>query len=180
MATPTIYTISARRLVTERNRRATSLPKEVSTLDALNLVSSYKKKAVARLKTFYAESQRMDKKLSELLEKVKALGIIIDKITINNVDAENVVNYRKRSKTLTFNVEARRDGYALHGNLTITPASMKLELNCSDLRRITTKNGWYLPLLKVSYYRTLNVKDNYLASLVGGGKPSFTDIEVDF
>jgi hypothetical protein len=161
----------------EQYRRNSAPNKEVSIADGLKLVATYKKKASSRLKTFYAESLRMETKVQELIEKAKSIGVHITKLELNSVDAEYILNFRKKTKTMSFEVEATRDAYKFVGRLDITPASMQLHLNCSDLKRITTKNGFGLDHLKITYYRTLNVRDNYLPSLVGGG--TYRPAEVD-
>lgn len=142
---------------------------EYDTLSAQALVVGYKKKASRRMKVFYEESRRIEKKFPALVEKARSHGVLITKLSMNGHERDNVLNYRKKTKALSFKVEATRDEYKLHGSLTVTPASMQLNLFCDDLKTITTKNGFGLPLYKISYYRTLNVRDNYLASLVGGG-----------
>lgn len=150
-----------------------------NTKSAQKLVAGFKKKASGRMKTFHLESTRMEKKFPELIEKAESLGVQINKLTINGYDQESLLNFRKRTKHLSFNVEATRDRFALSGMLNITPASMKLELNCSELKQVRTGSGWALPLLKITYYRTLNVRDNYLAALVGGGTPSKVDVDME-
>lgn len=152
----------------ENVRRYQAPTLEFKTTDLASLVAPYKKKATSRMKRFYEESQRMDKKLPELIAKVEAAGYSIDKLTLNAVDKEYLLNYRKKTKSLSFDVVVTRDAYTFDGKLTVTPASMNLTLNSGKLKRLYTKNGFVLPLLKVTYYRTLNVTDNYLSSLVGG------------
>ncbi len=152
----------------EMRKRDLSPILTVDATAALKVVQVYKKKAVTRMKTFYAESQRMDKKLPELLEKVESLGFHIGSITLNEYDKMCIANYRKKTKNVTFAIEATRDGYKMNGHLLISPATMHFTLNCNELHQVTTKNGFGLPLLKISYYRTLNVRDNYLASLLKG------------
>jgi hypothetical protein len=160
---------SRERKYAEAIRREKAANTSYTSREILPFVASYKKKATARMKVFYAESQRMDKKLPELLKKAESLGVFVEELTFNEVDKENLHNYRKKTKSISFNVLARRDSYKLEGILNITPASMQLVLNCSELKQIRTKNGFGLPLIKITYYRTLNVRDNYLSSLIGGG-----------
>lgn len=169
-------TISARyKRTQDLERRYKSPNVDYNPAEALRLVSGFKKKAERRLKIFYEESKRMDQKFPELVAKAASLGVRITKLSLNAVDEEYLINYRKKTKTLRFDVEASRDAYTLRGQLTISPASMRLELNCPKLDNVRTKSGFMLPLFKITYYRTLNVRDNYLASLVGGGKNALNE-----
>ena len=122
----------------------------------------------------------MDTKVTEMLEKAESLGFIIDSFAMNSVDEEYVLNYRKRTKGLVFQVIGHRDHYQFDGKLTITPASMLLRLNCPKLKTIYTKSGYALSHLQINYYRTMNISDNYLAALVGGGTVEVETAEVPF
>jgi hypothetical protein len=164
----------------EMGRRNSAPDKPLTVVAAKKLVGTFKKKAVSRLKTFYAESQRMDTKVTEMLEKAESLGFIIDSFAMNSVDEEYVLNYRKRTKGLVFQVIGHRDYYQFDGKLTITPASMLLRLNCPKLKTIYTKSGYALSHLQINYYRTMNISDNYLAALVGGGTVEVETAEVPF
>lgn len=168
----------------ELTKRLNAPLKEV---DPLKLLSSYKKKAVTKMKRFYVESTKMDSKLPRLLEATRAAGLIIDKIVINSYEEECLLNYRKKTRALTFQVEAHRDHYTFNGALTVTPASMKLILNSPELNSIRTKTGFSLPHFQASYYRTLVIKDNYLPAIIAGRNPYYTTatstndlVELDF
>lgn len=166
----------------ERARHDRAPNKEITTAATLKLVDLFKKKAVSRLKTFYAESQRMDKKVQEMIDTAESMGFYIDKVELNSVDEEYILNYRKRTKALSFEVYAHRDQYKFVGKLTVSPASMMLRLSSTDLKTIYTKNGYVLDHFRINYYRTMNISDNYLAGLVGG-KIEVTDdeaVEVPF
>lgn len=159
-----------------RERRINSTTNEFNLEEATGLVSSFKKKTVRRMKAFYEESQRMDKKFPELVAKAKELGIEIVKITANSVNVEDVKNGRKKNKGgFSFDVLATREKYRLEGQLAVTPASMRLELNSPQLNGVRTKSGFPLPLLKITYYRTLNVRDNWLPALLNGPNKYYND-----
>lgn len=161
----------------EFERRCASVTKTFSLEEATGLVQTFKKKAVRRLKVFHEESQKMDKKFVELVQKAESLGVKITSISKNSVFIEDLKNYRKKSKSCTFDVEAMREGYLLNGVLGVTPASMHLELNCYTLKQPTTQSGFPLPLLKITYYRTLNVRDNWLPALVAGHTKEYKYID---
>jgi len=156
----------------EDNRKMWSSPvAALTTAETLALATAFKKKAVRRMKGFYEESLRIDKKLPEMLEKAAACGFVIDKIEANTYLTSQLLNYRRKTKNVSFVIAAHRDAYKMEGTISITPASMQLELRCDALKTVTTKSGWHLPLFKMTYYRTLVVHDNYLAALVGGANP---------
>ena len=161
----------------ENMKRMSSPDKEFTPGETSKLVSAFKKKAERRMKGFYEESQRIDKKVPELIAKAKSMGVNIHAMTINSYDIDSLNNFRKKTKNLSFSVSATRDDYKLSGTLNITPASMRLVLNCNDLPSVKTKSGWGLPLFSISYYRTLNVRDNYLGALVGGGYKAVANVE---
>ena len=164
--------MSSRERKDEDNRKMWSAPMATLTVaETLALASTFKKKAVRRMKGFYEESQRIDKKLPEMLEKATACGFIIDKIEANTYITSQLNNYRRKTKNVSFTILAHRDDYVMEGTISITPASMQMELRCDALKAVTTKTGWHLPLFKMTYYRTLVVHDNYLAALVGGANP---------
>lgn len=163
----------------EMDRRNSAPDKALTVAATKKLVSTFKKKAVSRLKTFYAESQRMDKKADELLAKAESLGFIIDSFAINSVDEEYVLNYRKRTKGLAFEVIGHRDHYQFQGKLTITPASMMLRLNFPELKVIYAKSGYAMSHLQINYYRTMNIRNNYLAALIGGGTVTVNSLKTE-
>lgn len=154
--------------IAEQNRRYEAGEKKFTAQEAVGLVSFYKKKATRRLKTFYAESQRMDKKLEELLSLVAEKGYRLDDIQMNALDAEYIRNARKKTKGVKFNITARRDRYLFTGLLKVSPASMSVELNCPALNTVKTASGWALHHFKATYYRTPNIRDYYLSAVVGG------------
>ena len=161
-------------------RRGAAPDKNLTVAATKKLVSTFKKKAVSRLKIFYAESQRMDTKVDGLLAKAESLGFIIDTFAMNTVDEEYVLNYRKRTRGLVFEVKGHRDHNQFEGKLTVTPASMLLRLNFPSLKTIYTKSGFALSHLQINYYRTMNISDNYLAALIGGGTAVVETEEVLF
>lgn len=142
-------------------------------VDPSKIALAYKKKAVAKMKSFYEQSQRMDAKLPEILEAVAASGIIIDSLKMNAFEEECLLNYRKKTKNVVFTVEAHKEEYTFGGQLLITPASIRLTLNCPGLKRVTTKSGWNLDHFKITYYKTLVKHDNYLPALVAGRERNF-------
>jgi hypothetical protein len=165
----------------ERARHDRAPEKEIDMKQANKLVAAFKKKAVARLKIFYAESQLMDKKVTAMIEKAESLGYYIDKLELNSVDEEYILNYRKRTKGIALEIKGHRDHYQFTGKLTITPASMLLRMNCPDLRRIYTKGGYALDHFRINYYRTMNISDNYLAGVVREQMGAATEtVEVPF
>ncbi len=137
----------------------------------------FKKKATKRMKAFFEESCRMDKKFPEMLAKCQELGITLTQIQTTDVNTEDLMNGRKKTKGLSFNVEAIRQGHQLRGFLTVSPASMRLELNSDTLRGPRTQSGFQLPIFRATYYRTLNIRDNFLSSLVGGGTQGAVELE---
>lgn len=165
----------------ERARHDRAPDKEITVVHATKLVAAFKKKAVARLKIFYAESQLMDEKVVEMIKKAESLGYYIDKLELNSVDEEYILNYRKRTRGLSFEVKAHRDHYQFAGKLTVTPASMLLRLNSSGLKRVHTKGGYTLDHFRINYYRTMNISDNYLAGVVRETMGAFKEeVEVPF
>lgn len=171
-------------MLTRREQRRAEIVKRrnapIVEVNLNKLTAAYQKKMVARMKIFYAEARRMDSKLPKLIEKVGELGYVIDKLTMNSYDVERLNNYRRRSNVLQLDVVAHRNAYEFTGWLTVSPASMRLVLNCSKLKKVITPSGWSLPHLKIAYYRTLNVKDNYLAALVGGSVYKKEDAAEEF
>lgn len=153
----------------EDHRRWDSTDKPIA-LDSLQKLSSvFQKKASSKLKTFYLESQRLNTKIPELFAKLEECGIQLDNMTVNSVAEEDLLNFRKRARGLTFKVAGMRYTHKVCGEVVISPASIKIELHSRDLPAVTTRNGFRLPLFSITYYRTLNVRDNYLIALSGGG-----------
>lgn len=142
-------------------------------VDPLKTALAFQKKAVSKMKGFYEQAKLMDKKLPQLLAAVAESGIVIDSIKMNAYDEACTLNFRKRTKNVTYVVEAHKNEYKFHGQLIVTPASMKLMLNAPGLKRVTTKSGWALDHFKVSFYKTLVKSDNYLPALVAGRERNF-------
>jgi len=155
-----------RKFFEEQRRRYLAPDKTVASKEAADLVFLFKKKATSRLKRFYEESQRMDIKFAALLQKVEDLGYHITQLRANAVDVEYYNNPRKKNKFVRFSVSAQRGNHTFEGELTVTPASMNIQLMCPNLRAVRSKGGFTLHHLKVSYYRSIVVNDNYLAALL--------------
>jgi len=126
-------------------------------------ISSYKKKMIRRMEGFLREAKRMDHKLKEIILKMDELGYRIDSIDIYDKDKEQIFNNRKRPKAVSFEVKATRGEMKLSGSLRIKPATIHFSLGRVD--------KYYRGcVLSMKYFRTLRVKDNYLAALVNSSE----------
>ena len=132
------------------------------------MISKFQGKMTRRMKVFLEESQKMDTKVQELLAKATEIGVAVQKLDMSATELADYNNSRKRAKSLHFTVTAKRGIHELYGALNITPASMKLILN-SEVLQHHSRRGFPLPLISITYYRTIAVRDNYLTALVGGG-----------
>ena len=148
----------------------------IKAVDVDKVIGMYQKKSISRMKSFYQEAQRMDKKFAEIIDKLAEMGVKIDSLGVNALDNLKVMSARKRSKAVHFNIRAHRQSVALYGTWTVTPASMKVSLYNSDRMGWAHSFGGRHETYYVVYYKNLVVRNNFIANQLSQvGKQSTVD-----
>lgn len=145
----------------------------VSSSSFKNYVLNYKKRSVKRMKVFLAESERMDVKVTQILEKLKEAGVVLEKVSGDKDELEKISNWRKKPKSFSLQMDFKRGTTELVGTLKVTPATVKLFLCDPTIE-------FRLPIFSASFYRTLIFKDNSLAAMVKGVKVSAKNFETEY
>lgn len=141
-------------------------PKDKSLLSTDNvkeLTGFYADKMEKRLKIFYTESKRIEKKVQAVFDHLKELEVTLDKTDVDPKVVGRLLNPRTRKMSYQINVEATHPNMKLEGTMVISPASVKLSLHSPG---ITLKD----PVIFMRYYRKLFVKNNIFVALVKGEK----------
>lgn len=157
----TVYTVDKRGQRAWKNEVPISDYRDQTKKELEATLSLFKKKAVKRLKTFYEESKRSDKKVEEIFKKLAENGIELVATSIVARDLESAHNGRKRPKALSTYLTFKKGEMTFSGSLIITPCVVRLYL-CSP------QVEYNHPVYSIVYFKNLVFRDNTLAAFVKG------------